>query len=239
MTTQPTCFRAVALAALALFATTAASQAQGLGGMLNKAKAKVSQATQATSGAASVPAPAAAQAAQGSTGNIPESPSPDNLTAENNAAYARTVLANRRPWVKGQGVRDDDYAYRRLRDEFKMPIKFTWDQGFVAYITKFHFYLWSMINNTCENLYPGADPSTPELYAATIGGLRQVREIHYTTMTQKPTDDSRGASLGYLFSFNKATGVLTMALSTAIASGPNNFGPTGPGIRTYVAQYIK
>ena len=228
-------FRAAALAALALFAT--AGHAQGLGGMLNKAKAKVNQATSApTRSAGPAVAQTATQAAHGNTGPIPDSPSMSALTVDNNIEFAQTVLANHRPWVKGQGTGDDDYFYRFMRDEYKAPLKFTWDRSYVEFITPKHYYLWSVIENVCEKSFDDYDPNNQAVRYNRAKRLK-IKEWHFTTTTKRPNgEDQYAGAQGYVMSWNPATGVLTCAISIPYNS-ISNF--RGEDIVNFINDNIK
>ncbi len=199
-----------ALAALALFATTAPSHAQGLGGMLNQAKAKVTQTTSAPQRSAG---PALAQATQGNTGPLPDAPSMSQLTVDNNIEFAQTVLANHRPWVKGQGTGDDDYYYRLLRDEYHAPLKFTWDRPYVEFITRQQTYLWFVMENVSEKIFDQYNPNIPA-GRYNRAKMLKIKEWHFTTTTKRPNGEDRYAGAqGYVMSWNPATGVLTCAIS--------------------------
>lgn len=222
------------LAALAFIAT--ATRAQDLDRILNKAKTKVGQTTSASPASTGG---VVAQAAQGNTGDIPSSPSMNELNVTNNQEFARALLTNHRPWVKGQGVNDDDYWYRWLRDEDKMPVKFTWDEPFVEYITPKQRYLWFVINDICDNLHQHADPGNPELSRYFRGPMSKVEEIHFTTTPKRLVEGQPGATEGYTFSFSPATGVLTMACSTVGGNAPGNFERSETGLRSFIQQNAK
>ena len=113
--------------------------------MLSRAKASASQ--------QAAPAAGRVAATQGNTGPIPESPATGALNVENQQTFARAVLANHRPWTLGEGTGDDDYFYRYLRDEDHVPLKFSWDPGFVQFITPKGRYLWFTIEDMCEMLF--------------------------------------------------------------------------------------
>ena len=212
------------LAALGGLLATPAARAQTLSGALNRAKARVSQAATAT---------AAAQAAPGSTGPLPESPSTNGLNVENQQAFARAVLANHRPWTLGEGTGDDDYFYRYLRDEDKMPVRFTWDQGFVQFITPKGRYLWFTIEDMCEMLYAKSDATNPDFRAR----MRKVRKIHLTTTDQPLRRSDIGYGTGYRLSFDPTTGVLTAAGSTS--RGISNFSAVDNDLVNFIEHNIK
>lgn len=195
--------------------TTPTSTAQALGGLLKQAQQKVNQSTSGTGRTANTPPPATSLA-DDPTGPIPESPDPADLTVDNNMAFARIVLANHRPWAKGEHVGDDDYFYRYLRDEYKAPLQFTFDRAYVDYITPRHYYLWSVIENISENLFSFYDPAkdnTANRYFRQK--LLKIKQIHLTTTPQRAQPNHYAGSAGYVMSFDAVTGILTAAISNA------------------------
>lgn len=223
------CRSLTTLAMLILMATTL-SHAQGLGGLLNKAKAKVNQATNTS--------PAPAWATQDNNGPIPESPPVNGLTVENQQAFARSVLDNHRPWVVGEGTHDDDYFYRYLRQEYKVPVKFTWDQPFVAYITPKSRYLWSIIEDMCEAIFAKCDPAESR-NRYFLANMSKVREIHLTTIYRPLRESDPGYDTGYLLSFDPATGILSAAAATAGTRGISNFGLVDNDLARFIQEKIK
>ncbi len=217
---RPPFLPTAALAALILFAASAACS-QTLGGLLNRAKAGATQAARATPTQAGPVAP-------GSTGPIPDSPPTNGLTVENQQTFARAVLANHRPWALGEHVGDDDYFYRYLRDEDHVPLKFSWDQGFVQFITPKGRYLWFTIEDMCTVLQPLCDAKNTTFLAK----MRKVREIHLTTTDQPLRASDIGYGTGYRFSFDPATGVLTAAGSTI--RGISNFSSVDNDLANFI-----
>lgn len=196
----------VAFLTALLLAGVAPIQAQGVGGFLNKAKQTINQTNNSNS----------SSQAMGNDGPIPKSPAPTDLTVDNNIEFARTVLNNHRPWIKGEHVGDDDYFYRYLRDEYKAPLQFTFDRAYVEYITARHYYLWSVIENISENLFsfydPGKDNTSNRYFRQK---LLKIKQIHLTTTTQRAQPNHYAGSAGYVMSFDAGTGILTAAISNA------------------------
>ncbi len=152
-------------------------------------------------------------AAQDNTGPIPDSPSLNALTVDNNIEYAQTVLSNHRPWEGANGGGDDDYYYRWIRDGYKVPLKFTWDRSYAEFITSQQVYLWSVIENVCEKTQPQYDPKDSAVRYIRAKQLK-IKEWHFTTTNRRANGEDRYAGAqGYIMSWNPATGVLTCAIS--------------------------
>jgi len=236
MTTQPI-FRAAALAALALLATFAAS-AQGLGGMLNKAKAKVNQATSAgaspsraaTAGAnPSEMTPATIEAAQQ---NYPQDPSIEEMQE-----YARTLMADPRP--AGRDCRDRNCPYRRLTIDQSHPIKFTWDQAAMVKFKKHYTDLWSFIDDFSGNIGTTLTNDGSIFHVPVSKVVHKVKEIHITSKPNLEDTGKPGEEVGWWFSFNPATGVLTASMSTN-GIGPNSLTMSRSGtLSAWITRYVK
>lgn len=194
-----------ALAALALFATTAA-HAQGLGGMLNKTKAKVGQAT--SPGASPSRATAATQAGQGTSGELPDQP--NERTVAGDQAYTRAWMADTRPVDLTGANKGPNYYYKRLRQEYHMPLTFTWDEPAVQLLIDKRSSLWGtcedIANDLVGGLYGIDGPAVKPL-------LPKVKQIHLTTTPKRADARESPFMHGFFLSFNPATGVLTAAMS--------------------------
>ena len=159
---------------------------------------------------------------------------PYTLTAENQVQYADIVLADKRLVVLGQDRNEDNYYYRRLTQLEKMPIKFTWDADAIKFLTAQPLSVVHVIENISEELVDDLN-STQGLYLK--GPLKKVKELHLTTTTKKRSDTGSGpANFGYYPTFNKTTGVLTVAMS--IPGGINNLDLSGL-FGQWITVYVK
>jgi|GEM_PF-6302152 len=149
-------------------------------------------------------------------GKVADAPKPGNHTTANEQAYARAVMADAAQPGKDDAEHANSQYFRRLRYEYKMPVKFTWTEAAAQHLTeKRDLELWTVIENISTDLTRSLGGSRAEYYQAPIS---KIKEIHFTTTTQEPTPAQMGAQHGWFYSWNKATGVLTMAMSTSTKS---------------------
>jgi hypothetical protein len=149
-------------------------------------------------------------------GKVADAPKPGDHTPANEQAYARAVLADAAQPNKDDAEHANSQYFRRLRYEYKMPVTFTWTEAAAQHLTgKRDLELWTVIENISTDLVRSLGGSRAEYYQAPI---RKIKEIHFTTTAQEPTPAQMGAQHGWFYSWNKATGVLTMAMSTSTKS---------------------
>ena len=149
-------------------------------------------------------------------GKVADAPKPGDHTTANEQAYARAVLADAAQLSKADAEHANSQYFRRLRYEYQMPVTFTWTGAAAQHLTeKRDLKLWTVIENISTDLTRSLGGSRAEYYQAPI---RKIREIHFTTTAQEPTPAQMGAQHGWFYSWNKATGVLTMAMSTSTKS---------------------
>ncbi len=149
-------------------------------------------------------------------GKVADAPPPGGHTTANEQAYARAVMADAAQPSKDDAEHANSQYYRRLRYEFKMPTKFTWTEAAAQHLTeKRELEMWQVIEFISTDLVRSLDGSRAEYYKAPVG---KIKEIHFTTTAQEPTPSQMGAQHGWSYSWNKATGVLTMAMSTSTKS---------------------
>jgi hypothetical protein len=149
-------------------------------------------------------------------GKVADAPKPGDHTTANEQAYARAVMADAAQPSKDDAEHANSQYFRRLRYEYKMPVKFTWTEAAAQHLTeKRDLELWTVIENISTDLTRSLSGSRAEYYQAPI---RKIKEIHFTTTAQEPTPAQMGAQHGWFYSWNKATGVLTMAMSTSTKS---------------------
>ncbi len=149
-------------------------------------------------------------------GKVADAPPSGGHTTANEQAYARAVMADTAPPAKDDAEHANSQYYRRLRYELKMPAKFTWTATAAQHLTeKRDLELWQVIEFISTDLVRSLEGSRAEYYKAPVG---KIREIHFTTTAQEPTPSQMGAQHGWFYSWNKATGVLTMAMSTSTKS---------------------
>ena len=211
---QPTCFRAVALAALALFATTA-GHAQGLGGMLNKAKAGLNSATATTKATNGSPVQAATQAAsQTGGGDLPPRPSTSTVASER--AYALACLNDKRPLLMplSENNSEPNRWYRELVQLEHVPLRFTWDEAVEQLLIENNSgMLWPICEDISQEILRGMGNASDK--ATLLPLLRKVKQIHFTTspLPKSAGKDALSAQHGLFCTWNPATGVLTAAIS--------------------------
>ena len=126
---------------------------------------------------------------------------PESWTVEKQEAYARTIMADKRPVSVERDREARNYNYRLLTQKLKMPIRFTWDKALVAqFINPYGngLSLWQQIEGECLYLMIGFSDSRAGYYKT---ALQKVKEIHFTAAPDSATKSSR--------SFNASTGVLT------------------------------
>ncbi|GAB3637365.1 hypothetical protein GCM10027422_29550 [Hymenobacter arcticus] len=149
-------------------------------------------------------------------GKVDDAPKPGGHTTANEQAYARAVMADAAQPSKDDAEHANSQHFRQLRYEHKMPVKFTWTEAAAQQLTeKRDLELWTVIENISTDLVRSLGGSRAEYYQAPI---RKIKEIHFTTTAQEPTPAQMGAQHGWFYSWNKATGVLTMAMSTSTKS---------------------
>lgn len=175
-------------------------------------------------------------AQSGNDGPLPPSPSPGELTVDNNIEYAQLMLANSRPYVPG-GDGGPDGNYRRLRYEYKVPVEFTWDRPYVELITRQNNYLYASIENISEGLRIYSDPENPYMRYSRAKILK-IKRVHLTT-TPKPAGEQYAEPAGYLMNWDPATGVLTMAASTAKGNRSSVSAVNYEYIRDFVKEVMK
>ena len=157
-----------------------------------------------------------ATAAAHAQGKVADAPPSGGHTTANEQAYARAVMADPAPPAKDDAEHANSQYYRRLRYEYKMPVKFTWTEAAAQHLTeKRDLELWQVIEFISTDLVRSLEGSRAEYYTAPVG---KIKEIHFTTTAQEPTPAQMGAQHGWFYSWNKATGVLTMAMSTSTKS---------------------
>jgi len=156
---------------------------------------------------------ASAAYAQGKLANAPPS---GGRTTTNQQEYARAVMADLAQPSKNDAEHANSQYYRRLRYEFKMPIKFTWSEAALQQLTdKRDLPLWTVIENISTDLVRALSNSSADRF---IGPISQIKEIRLATTDQEPTPAQMGAQHGWFYAWNKAAGMLTMAMSTSTKS---------------------
>jgi hypothetical protein len=149
-------------------------------------------------------------------GKVADAPPSGGHTTANEQAYARAVMADAAQPSKDDAEHANSQYFRQLRYEQKMPVKFTWTETAAQHLTSTRdLVLWTVIENISTDLVRSLGGSRAEYYQAPI---RKIKEIHFTTTAQEPTPAQMGAQHGWFYSWNKATGVLTMAMSTSTKS---------------------
>ena len=149
-------------------------------------------------------------------GKVADAPPSGGRTAANEQAYARAVMADNTPPSKEDAEHANSQYFRQLRYGYKMPVKFTWTDAAAQQLTeKRDLELWTVIENISTDLDRSLGGSRAEYYTAPVG---KIKEIHFTTTPQEPTPAQMGAQHGWFYSWNKASGVLTMAMSTSTKS---------------------
>ncbi len=144
-----------------------------------------------------------------------DAPPLNGLTVENQQAYARAVMAAAKAPDPNQAddAYDNSRRYRKLTGEQKMSIKFTWTPAAVQHLTdKRQLLLWNVVENISTDLGRSLEGSQAANYVAP---LRKIKTIALTTTPKVPTAAQMGSQHGFFYSFDKATGVLTMAMSTS------------------------
>ena len=149
-------------------------------------------------------------------GKVADAPKPGGHTTANEQAYARAVMADAAQPSKDDAEHANSQYFRRLRYEYKVPVKFTWTEAAAQHLTeKRDLELWTVIENISTDMVRSLGGSRAEYYQAPFA---KIKTIHFTTTAQEPTPAQIGAQHGWFYSWNKATGVLTMAMSTSTKS---------------------
>ena len=149
-------------------------------------------------------------------GKVDDAPKPGGHTTANEQAYARAVMADAAQPSKDDAKHANSQHFRRLRYEYKVPVKFTWTEAAAQHLTeKRDLELWTVIENISTDMVRSLGGSRAEYYQAPFA---KIKTIHFTTTAQEPTPAQMGAQHGWFYSWNKATGVLTMAMSTSTKS---------------------
>ena len=149
-------------------------------------------------------------------GKVADAPKPGGHTTANEQAYAHAVMADAAQPSKDDAEHANSQYFRRLRYEYKVPVKFTWTEAAAQHLTeKRDLELWTVIENISTDMVRSLGGSRAEYYQAPFA---KIKTIHFTTTAQEPTPAQMGAQHGWFYSWNKATGVLTMAMSTSTKS---------------------
>ncbi len=162
--------------------------------------------------------------------DLPELPDrPRPFTLENQVQYFELWRDDKRPWPHTQDA--DNYWHRWLTQEFKVNPKLTWDQSLLEYLTSNQIPLAEVFEFMSEALVNGMTGNQGIYFKAP---LSKVKEIHLTTTNYKRDTQDFGHNEGYFFSYNKATGVLTAAMTTTT----NTFGNLPDGADRPLPSWI-
>lgn len=149
-------------------------------------------------------------------GKVADAPPSGGHTTANEEAYAKAVMADTAPASKDDVEHANSQYFRQLRYGQKMPVKFTWTETAAQQLTeKRDLVLWTVIENISTDLTRSLTGSRAEYFTAPVG---KIKEIHFSTTAQEPSPAQMGAQHGWFYSWNKSTGVLTMAMSTSTKS---------------------
>ena len=86
-------------------------------------------------------------------GKVADAPKPGDHTTANEQAYARAVMADAAQPSKDDAEHANSQYFRRLRYEYKMPVKFTWTEAAAQHLTqKRDLELWTVIENISTDL---------------------------------------------------------------------------------------
>jgi len=135
---------------------------------------------------------------------------PYTLTVDSQTQYANAVYNPKRV-VSGELRNDPAYWTLRLRQEFKIPIKYSWDASAVKFLTDKNILMIYFFEDIADDLGSGMT-STQSTYLK--GPLSKIKEIHLTTTPKKRTGSDDITSYGFFPTFNKSSGVLTVAISS-------------------------
>jgi len=136
---------------------------------------------------------------------LPDYPNP--ITMENQVQYFELWRDDKRPW-KGD-TSSANFNHRRLIQEFKVNPKLTYDQAVLEDCTKNQIPMAEVFEILASAINQGL-LNNQSIYFK--GPLSKIKEIHLISTNKKIDTEDFGHQQGYFFSFNKATGVMAVAL---------------------------